>query len=72
MEKRNLKAFRTQRKSIKTEIGEKVVQLKEERTLLSRFLISARKRNELDLEGSIENYEFAVSQSHFSPQMVNR
>ena len=49
-----------QGKSVKTKIGEKVVQLKKERTLLSRFLITTRKRPELVLEGSIGNYEFAV------------
>ena len=31
-----------------------------ERTLLSRFLITARKRPEIDLEESIGNYEFTV------------
>ena len=68
MKKRNLKTFRTQGKTIKTKIGEKVVQLKEERTLLSRFLITARKRPELDLEESIGNYEFAVvPKSIFTP-----
>ena len=45
---------------IKTKIGEKGVQLKKECTLLSRFLKTARKRPKLDLEDSLENYEFAV------------
>ena len=68
MRKRNLKTFRIQGKSIKTKIGEKLVQLKEERTLLSRFFITARKRPELDLEGSIGNYEFTVvPKSIFTP-----
>ena len=36
--------------------------------MLSRFLITARKRSELDLEGSIGNYEFAVvPKSIFTP-----
>ena len=68
MKKRNLKTFGIQGKSIKTKIGEKLVKLKEERTLLSRFLITAKKRPELDLEGSIGNYEFAVvPKSIFTP-----
>ena len=68
MKKRNLKTFRMQGKSIKTKVGEKLVQLKQKRTLLSRFLITARKRPELDLEGSIGNYEFAVVlKSIFTP-----
>ena len=37
LKKRNLKTFRMQGKSIKTNIGEKVAQLKEEHTLLSCF-----------------------------------
>ena len=42
MKKRNLKMFRIQGKSIKTKIGEKVVQLEEEHTLLACFLITAK------------------------------
>ena len=41
MKKCNLKALRIQGKIIKTKIGEKLVQLKEVRTLRSRFLITA-------------------------------
>ena len=50
-EKRNLKTFRIQGKSIKTEISE---------ILLAPFLITTRNRPELDLEESIENNEFAA------------
>ena len=60
IKKRNLKTFETVSKAIKTKVGEKIVQLKEERTLLSRFLIAARKRPELELEETIGNYEFSV------------
>ena len=61
MKKHNLETFPIQGKSIKTKIGEKLV-------LLSRFLITARKTPELDLEGSIRNYEFAVvPMSIFTP-----
>ena len=68
MKKRNLKTFRIQGKRMKTKIGEKLVQLKEEPTLLSRFLITARKRPELDLEGSIGNNDFTVvPKSIFTP-----
>ena len=58
MKKRNLKTFRNQAKVAKSKIGDKIVQLKEERTLLSRFLLSA-KRPEVDLEECIGN-EFSV------------
>ena len=45
----------------------KVVQLKEQRTLLSPFLLTVRKRPEIDLEEYIGNYEFsAVAKSMFS------
>ena len=68
MKKLNLKTFGIQGKSIKTKIGEKLAQLKEKPTLLSHFLITTRKRPELDLEGSIENYEFSVvPKSIFTP-----
>ena len=68
MKKHNLETFRIQGKSIKAKIGEKLVQLKEQSTLLSRFLTTARKTPELDLEGSIRNYEFAVvAMSIFTP-----
>ena len=61
MKKYNLETFPIQGKRIKTKIGEKLV-------LLSRFLITARKTPELDLEGSIRNYEFAVvAMSIFTP-----
>ena len=60
MKKRNLKKFPILRKRIKAKIAEKVVQLKEERTLLSRFLITAKKRPELYLKRNIGNHEFPV------------
>ena len=60
IKKRNLKTFWEVAKSIMKKKGEKAIQLKEERTLLSRFLIAARKWTELDLEETIGNYEFSV------------
>ena len=56
----NLKTFKILKKSIKSKIGSKVVQLKEEKNLMSRFLVTARKRPELELEHCIGNYEFSV------------
>ena len=60
MKKRKLKTFRNQAKVTKSKIGDKIIQLKEERTLLSRFLLSARKCPELDLEECIGSFEFSV------------
>ena len=56
----NLPTFKSFKKSIQKKVGDKVIQLKEEKTLLSRFLITARKRPELDLESCIGNFEFSV------------
>ena len=43
MKKRNLKTFKTQVKTFKYKVGKKLIQLKEEKSLMSRFLITARK-----------------------------
>ena len=45
--------------STNTKVGA-VVQLKEEKTLLARFLIIARKRQDLDLEHFLGNFVFSV------------
>ena len=45
---------------MKKEVDGRVVQLREERSLLSRFLITSRKRLELDLEHCLGNFEFTV------------
>ena len=60
MKKRNLKTFKVQVKSIKSKSGGKIIQLKEENNLVSRFLITAWKRPELELERCIGDYEFSV------------
>ena len=60
MRKRMLQSFKTTKSSINTKVGAKVVQLKEEKTLLARFLIAARKRPDLDLEHCLGNFEFSV------------
>ena len=60
MKKCRLGSFKIQVKSIRSKVGEKMVQLKEEKNLMSRFFITARKRPELDLEHYIGNYEFSV------------
>ena len=50
MTKRMLQSFKATKSSINTNVEAKVVQLKEEKTLLAIFLIAARKRPDLDLE----------------------
>ncbi|XP_057300399.1 uncharacterized protein LOC130631667 [Hydractinia symbiolongicarpus] len=60
LKKVKIVTFKDLGKSIKKRVGDKVIQLKEEKTLLSRFLITARKSPELDLEHCIGNFEFSV------------
>ena len=45
---------------LKSKVEGKVVQLKEEKSLLSQFLIASRKRPDLDLEYCLGNFEFSV------------
>ena len=49
VQKRNLKSFKANNKIIKKKVDNKVVQLHEEKNLLTRFLITARNRPELNL-----------------------
>eukprot|EP00794_Sanderia_malayensis_P012400 gene12400-13683_t len=58
--KRTLKSFKATKTVIKTKVGAKVVQLKEEKTLAARFLITARKRPNVDLEHCLGNFELSV------------
>ena len=60
MKKRKLQTFKLQPKTIRSKVGDKVIQLKEEKTLLTRFLITARKRPENDLEYCLGNFELAI------------
>ena len=61
MKKRKIGSLKHNNKEIKisTEKG-KVIILKEERNLLQRFIIIARKRTNLDLQSCIGEYEFGV------------
>ena len=68
MKRNNLKTFKDNSKSIKTKVGEKMIEIKEEKNLMSRFLIAARKRPEMELEMCIGEYEFSVvPRSLFTP-----
>ena len=60
MKRCNLKTFKTQTKTIKSKVKQQLVEMKEEKNLLSRFLIAARKRPELELEKCIGSFEFSV------------
>ena len=56
LKKRKLKTFQTQ----SYKVGEKIVQIKEERSLVTRFLIMSHRRDEIDLRDIIGNYELSV------------
>ena len=61
LHRRNLKTFKSElTKTIRSSVDGKIVQLKEEKSLLSRFLITSRKRPEIDLELCLGNFEFTV------------
>ena len=65
MERRNLKTFGNMRKSFKSVINNKDVHLKEDKNLMPKFLITARKRQQLELEECLGNYEFCVVLNHY-------
>ena len=58
--KRKLPTFATFNRSVKVKIKDKIVSLKEQSSLMTRLLITARKRPEVDLEMIIGAYEFTV------------
>ena len=60
MTKRMLKTFKTNAKTIKVKLKDKVVQLNEERNLMSRFIIASRVRNEINLPNIFGKYEFST------------
>ena len=49
MKKRNLKTFQAQSKVVLCKLNDKIVKTKEERSLITRFLIMSRQRKETDL-----------------------
>lgn len=60
MTKRKLKTFKSQLVVTKRKVDGKTIQLREEKSLLSRLLITSRKRPEIDLEQCFGNFEFSV------------
>ena len=47
-------------KLVKVKVKDKIFALKEQSSLMTRLLITARKRSEVDLEQIIGKYEFSV------------
>ena len=49
MKKQNLKTFQAQSKVVRCKLNDKIVKIKEERSLITRFVIISRQRKELIL-----------------------
>ena len=62
MQNCNLKTFTSMNKVVKTKVQEKVVELQEEKSLISRYLIASCKRPDLDIQFLVGNFEFSVVQ----------
>ena len=60
MKKRNLKTFQAQSKVVRYKVNDKIVKIKEERSLIARFLIMSRQRKEIDLKHIIGCYELSL------------
>ena len=60
MKKLSLKTWKSSLKETKIKVGEKTVELKEDRGLFARMLIVANSRPEISLENTIGTYELSV------------
>ena len=60
IKKLNLKTFQAQSKVVRCKLNDKIVKIKEERSLITRFLIMSRERKEIDLKHIIGCYELSV------------
>ena len=58
---RRLKTFNANAKTLSTTVQNKVVSLKEDKSLFQRFLVVSQKRKETDLPFVVGNYELTVS-----------
>ena len=60
MTKKKLGTYKIANASTEIRVGDNVVNIKEERGLLRRFIVISRSRPELDLKECIGTYEFGV------------
>ena len=56
----NLKTFQAQSKAVHCKLNDKIVKIKEEHSLITRFLIMSHQRKEIDLKCIIGCYELSV------------
>ena len=67
IKKEKLPTFDSLNKKVTLQLNRKIVRIKEERKLMSRFIIAARTRQDIDLAHYLGEYEFSVvPQSLFS------
>ena len=59
LKKLNLKTFQAQSKIIRCKLNDKIVKIKEESSLITRFLIMSRQRKEIDIKRIIGSYELS-------------
>lgn len=68
MTRRNLRTFRNATKTIQIRLKDKIVNLREERGLMTRLLVLAKSRKEIKLAELFKKHEFSVTpRSLFSP-----
>ena len=60
MKKRKLLTFKGLTKCVKLKIKDKVVNLREERGMMTRLLVISRSRTGIDISGIIARHEFSV------------
>ena len=60
MKKRKMPTFADTSKSFKTKVDDKIVEIKEEKRLLAKFVIASRRRDDIDLPAYFGRFEFTV------------
>lgn len=60
MKKRKLHTFKSSAAKINKKVNNTTITLKEEKTLVTRFLIMSRQREGIDLESIVGHYELSV------------
>ena len=60
MTKRRFLTFTSKKKVVKVKLKDKLVTLREERTLMTRFIIGSTKRQGMDLQNNLGSCQFSV------------
>ena len=65
MKKRKLQTWKSNRKVIKVKTVERVVELKEDRSLFAHLMMVSKSRPDIDIKEAIGLYEFTVPRALF-------